>query len=471
MSRVPIPNRLIVSGLVSIITASLIVGCQTGAPQVVETPPPSVSVATPVVRTVMDFREFVGFTEAIETVEVRARVEGYLDEVNFNEGETVAQGQVLFVIDPREYQADYSLAEAKLEQSKAQAKLAAVERQRYGALAQRDVGSRQDFDRADASYNVAVAEIRGAEAELERARLNVGFTEIRSPITGRASRRNVDVGNLVTPGTSESTPLTTIVSEDPYYVYFDVDQNSLLDYSRRAQVELTSTPGERVNLREANIPIEMGLSDEAGYPRVGVLEFSDNQINPSTGTIRVWASFVVEDLAVRPGLFSRVRVPTGEPREGILVVDRAIGSDQGAPYLYVVDETGTAIRTDVEVGQEYSGLRVIRSGLGATDRVIVNGIQRVRDQLKLEPVEIPMPIPPGAEEALGIAADGVDLKLRAEEIRAAINVIEEELAASEERMTDRVSAESEESNPSDKGEPVTPDGASSETDPTENRSN
>lgn len=237
----------------------LLAGCERVEPSVVPAEPPAVPVSLPIVRPVVDYDSYTGRTRAVSTVEIRARVQGYLREIRFEAGDLVEAGQVLFVIDPREYEDAVSLSEARVEQAQARARLAAVERDRYRTLAQRDAGSRQDFDRAAASYDVAVAEAKAAASELDRARLDLSFTEVLSPIAGQAGAHLVDVGNLITVGKTDDNLLTTVVSVDPMFVDFDVDERALLRYRRNAS-ERRGEEIDATRIREARIPVEMGLS-------------------------------------------------------------------------------------------------------------------------------------------------------------------------------------------------------------------
>ncbi|WP_152051288.1 efflux RND transporter periplasmic adaptor subunit [Tautonia marina] len=386
------------------IVCAALTGCERAEPSVVETGPPVVSVSRPLVQPVVDYDTYTGRTRAVSTVEIRARVQGYLKEIRFEAGDLVEAGQVLFVIDPREYEDAVALAEARVEQAKARTRLAAVERDRYRTLAQRDVGSRQDFDRAAAAYDVAVAEAKGAEAELRRARLDLSFTEVTSPITGQTGAHMVDVGNLITVGKTDDNLLTTIVSVDPMFVDFDVDERALLRYRKNAS-ERRGEELDATRIREAMVPVEMGLAVEPGYPHVGILDFADNRIDPNTGTLRARGVFPNPNQLLSPGLFARVRIPLGKPEDAILIAESALGSDQGIRFAYVVDDENRVERRLVGLGPVVSGMAVVTEGLTADDRVIVTGIQRVREGIVVEPRDVPMPMPPGTEEALAVASE------------------------------------------------------------------
>lgn len=403
MSRTPIPCLRASALPVVAILCAILTGCQNVEPTVLPTEPPGVPVATPLIRPVVEYDAYTGRTRAVSTVEIRARVQGYLKEIRFEAGDLVEPGQILFVIDPREYEDAVSLAEARLEQAQARARLAAVERERYRTLAQRDVGSRQDFDRAAASYDVAVAEAKAAAAELDRARLDVSFTEVLSPIAGQAGAHLVDVGNLITVGKTDDNLLATVVSVDPMFVDFDVDERALLRYrqdaSERRGEELDAT-----RIREAKIPVEMGLAVEPGYPHIGILDFADNRIDPTTGTLRARGVFPNPNRLLSPGLFARVRVPITQPRDALLIAETALASDQGQRFAFVVGTDNVVERRDVVLGPIINGMAVITEGLSADDRVIVSGIQRIREGMTVDPRVREMPLPPGAEEALALSS-------------------------------------------------------------------
>lgn len=384
-------------------------GCQPSRPPLAQAPPPTVSVAPPIVRSIHDHSYFTGRTEAVESVEVRARVSGYLDKA-FNtsviapdprpgdpppeegaarpqgrrilEGEEVQKGEILFRIDKRPYQAEYDRLRASIERDDAQVKRTEADYRRSVDLLRRNVLSREDFDKSEASYREAKAAVEADRASLERARLDLEFCDVAAPISGQVGRAQITEGNLITAGPTGSPTLTTIVSQDPIFAYFRPDERSLLRFiRRRAKDEALS--GEAI--RDAKIPVDLSLSDEGDeYPYHGVLDFADNQVDPSTGTINVRGRFDNQNKQLAPGLFARVRISSPDTHDALLVPDRAIQSDQNKKYVWVVGPNGEAARRDVSIANQTGGLREVADGLKADDRVIVRGMQRARDGLKVD---------------------------------------------------------------------------------------
>ncbi len=373
-----------------IVALGPVAGC--GAQEEPEAPPPRVEVVQPLVREVVDWDEYTGRLQAVESVEVRPRVSGYLESIHFEDGAIVEAGDLLFVIDPRPYAAELAAARAELTRAKAQADLARIERTRAARLLESRTLSQEDFDRRATTLQDLKAEVLAVEAAVEAARLDVEFTEIRAPIRGRVGDRAIDVGNLITGGTAESTLLTTIVSLDPVYCYFDADERDVLKYIRMGQT------GERVSGREVAHPLLLKLSDEEGFPHRGSLDFIDNRIDPSTGTMRARGVFSNPDFLLIPGLFGRIRIAGSGRYRGLLIPDRAIGTDQSQQYVYVVGADGTVEYRVVEPGPRIDGLRVVRKGISPEDRVLVSGLQQVRPGQSVEALEIAVEIAP---EALG----------------------------------------------------------------------
>src|SRR5262245_36575095 len=357
----------------------LLSACQQQQAAAPPAPPPKVAVSQPVVRDVVEWDEYTGRLDAVESVEIRARVSGYLQSVHFTDGAIVKQGALLFVIDQRPYQAELNRAKATLEQA-----IARYERtQKDFARAQQLVKSRaiseEEVDTRGADQREAREAVQAARAAVEAARLNVEFTEVRAPISGRISRHLVTQGNLINGGTAESTLLTTIVSLDPIYCYFEADERSYLKYAR------LSRTGERPSSREVRNPAYLALANETGFPHQGYIDFVDNRLDPNTGTMTGRAVFSNPEPIFTPGLFARVRIPGSGKYTALLLPDEAIGTDQTQRFAFVVDDQHTVEYRKVELGPIIDGLRVIRGGLTPGDWVIVNGVQRVRPGATVDP--------------------------------------------------------------------------------------
>lgn len=346
----------------AMLSALLVTACDDGAAEWGgQPPPPEVSVAEVVVQRVNHWDEFTGRIESSETVQIRPRVSGYIHEMRYAEGREVSEGDVLFVIDQRPYRAALAQAEAELARASAQAALAESEVVRARKLLESRAISREEHDEAIAADAQAVANVSAAEAAVELARLDLEFTEVRSPIAGLAGRAQVTAGNLVAAG---ETLLTTVVSLDPIYVYFESDEQV---YLRSADLTTRGTQN----------PVFVGLATEQGFPHEGVLDFVDNRVDSATGTIRARA--VLDNGARRftPGLFARVRLQSSDSHTAILIDERAILTDQDRRFVYVLGDNDTAQRRDVQLGKSVEGLRIITAGLGAGDRVIVHGVQKI----------------------------------------------------------------------------------------------
>ena len=359
-----------------------ITGCNQEKPQLAATRPQVVLVSRPVTREVTDFEDFTGRSDAVFSVEVRARVTGYLDKVLFEDGSEVKEGDLLFQIDPRPYEAALAAAEATVIQSEAHQNRLKADHRRASNLFTRGAISREEVDRIVGDYAEASAAVGIAKAQRDLAKLNLEFTKVTAPIGGRTSRRLVDPGNLVQ---ADQTALTTIVSLDPIYVYFDIDERTLLRLRRLIR------EGRIKPRTEAEVPVLVGLSDEEGYPHRGFINFSDNRVDPSTGTLRVRGVMPNPKPAqgsfrfLSPGLFMRVRLPIGTPHQSILIDEQALGTDQGKKFLYVVNDKNEIVYRPVKIGSLNEGKRVIEEGLAPGERVIVSGLQRVRPGVKVEP--------------------------------------------------------------------------------------
>lgn len=352
-------------------------------------PPPPVSVAEVLVRDMNTWDEFTGRIEAAESVELRPRVSGAIQEVRFTEGREVEEGDVLFVIDQRPYRAELARAEAELERARAQVSVAQSEASRARKLIQGRAISQEDYDQRLATVAQAKAGVRAAEAAVDIARLNLEFTEVRSPIEGRAGRALVTKGNLVE---ATQTLITTVVSLDPVYVYFEGDEHA---YLRSADFARSGTRN----------PVVVGLSNEEGFPHEGILDFVDNQLNPATGTIRLRAVLDNPERRFTPGLFARVRLQSSDSQRVILVDDKAILTDQDRKYVYVLGEGNTAQRRDVQLGRAVDGLRVVSAGLQGDERIIVHGTQKVfYPGMPVQPQAVKMGDPPAAPQPPGAAA-------------------------------------------------------------------
>jgi membrane fusion protein, multidrug efflux system len=371
-------------GAVSLV---LLAGCESAAEGPSMPPPPEVSVAEVVVRDVQHWDEFTGRIEAVESVELRPRVNGHIESVNFTEGSEVAKGDVLFVIDARPYRAAFEQAQAELARAQTQAELARAELVRAGQLAEARAISAEEHDQRRAAVAQAEANVRAVRAALEVARLDLDFTTVRAPISGRAGRALVTAGNLAQ---SDATVLTTIVSLDPVHVYFEGDEQTWLRYS------VMHRKGERSN---GGNPVRVSLSGDQGFPHHGVLDFLDNQIDPRTGTIRARAVLANEDRTFTPGLFARVQLQGSGRVRALLVDDRALITDQDRKYVYVVGEDGTAQRRDIVPGRMVDGLRVVQSGLEPGERVIVHGVQKVFfPGMPVQAITIAMGDPPATQQ-------------------------------------------------------------------------
>jgi RND family efflux transporter MFP subunit len=363
--------------------AAALVASGCGKTQVASLPPPEVSVSQPVEREVTEYLDFTGRTEAVASVEVRARVTGYITRVNFAAGARVNQGGVLFEIDPREYAAEVTRGEGEVARLQAVLAKATSEVGRTQRLRPTGAASEREVESAIASLGSAEGELKTAIATLEKAKLDLEFTKVTAPIAGRVSRAEITEGNLVVADSSGGQLLTTIVSVDPMYVYFDADERSLLRYREAALRDVGYVSPETV--QERKIPVLIGLANEEGHPHAAVLDFVDNRVDPSTGTIRVRAVLSNENGFFTPGLFVRVRLPFGEPRRGVLVTERAVGADQDRKYVLVVSDKNVVEYRQVKLGPVVEGLRVVSEGLAPSDWVIVNGIQRARPGITVAP--------------------------------------------------------------------------------------
>jgi RND family efflux transporter MFP subunit len=363
-------------------------GCARAPAQVPPAAPVSVTVSHPVEQYVTDYADFTARVAAVDSVEIRAHVWGYLKSVNFKEGDLVQKGHVLFELDPRPYQALLNQAKAKVAQDNAQLAFDEAEHQRNLQLYERTAVTRSQLDKTAATRDIDLANIEADKAAVATNALNLEYTKITAPVSGRVSRYGVTVGNLILSGDQGGgTLLTTIVSVDPMYAYFDVDE---LTVERARQLVRT---GKFKSGGETTVPVSLGLAAEEGFPHQGTINFVDNQVNPKTGTLRARGVFSNKDEALSPGFFARLRMPVGPPHRALLVSDRALDSDQGQKIVYVVDKDSKVVTRSVRLGSLHDGLREITDGLGRGERVIVNGLQQVRPGVTVEPKLVRMPTP------------------------------------------------------------------------------
>lgn len=348
----------------------LLVGCDNSVAQNAAPPAPAVSAADVVVKSISQWDSFNGRIEAVESVQLRPRVSGYIDKVNYTDGQEVKKGEVLFTIDDRTYRAALEQAQANLARAKTQASLAQSEANRTDKLVNTNVVSREEWEQRRSAATQAQADIRAAQAAVDAAQLNLDFTKVTAPIDGRASRALITSGNLVTAGDTASV-LTTLVSQKTVYVYFDVDESTYLHYQNLAR------SGQGASSNHTALPVEIGLTGEEGYPHQGKVDFLDNQLTPSTGTIRMRALLDNAQRQFTPGLFARVRLPGSAEFKATLIDDKAVLTDQDRKYVYIVDKEGKAQRRDITPGRLADGLRIVRQGMNPGDKVIVEGLQKV----------------------------------------------------------------------------------------------
>jgi multidrug efflux system membrane fusion protein len=346
-------------------------------------PAPKVTVAPVEEQLVTEYEELTGHVDAMETVELRARVSGHLESVNFEAGQLVKKGEVLFSIDPRWYQAQFDLATARAEVAEREAKRA-DELLAASAISSEEAESRR-------------AKAAEARAELVTARLDLEHTQVRAPISGRVSRAFITPGNLVAGSAGGGTLLTTIVTVGNAYVYADLDEATLLKFNRLAREN-------RILTRNGRIPVDLQLADENDYPRHGYIESTDNRVNPATGSLVVRLVFPNDDNALVPGLFARVRIPISAPAPALLVSERAIGTDQSQKFVFAVSQDNTVAYRTVKLGSVIDGKRVVREGLKPGETIIVNGLQRVRPGMIVAPEPAAVATTPTASSASKVAA-------------------------------------------------------------------
>jgi RND family efflux transporter MFP subunit len=361
--------------------------------------PPEVMVAKVLSKRIIDWDEFTGRFQAVDTVELRPRVSGYIDRILFHEGQAVKKGDTLVVIDPRPYRADFDRAKAGLVLAKSQRELAQIEADRVQKLKDSGAVSQEELDERLSALHQQEATVAAAQAALDSAALNLQFTSVQAPIDGQASRAEVTRGNLVTGGNNGGTLLTTIVSTDPIYVYFEGDENAYLRYNQ------LDREGERPSSRKAANPVRVGLANEEGFPHEGHMDFVDNQVNARTGTIRGRAVLENKDKMFTPGMFARLQLLGSSEHDAILIEDRAVGTDQNQNYVLVLGAGNRLEYRAVQLGRAMEGLRIVRKGLKAGDVVVINGLQRVRPGVQVTPKTVTMG---AATAATGPAVAGAE---------------------------------------------------------------
>jgi len=348
-------------------------------------PPPSkAKIAQPLSQKITEWDEFTGRIEAVNTVEVRARVSGYLEKVNFAAGATVKKGDLLFVIDSKPFKAQLSYATAELEQAKSKQELAKNELARAENLLKAKAISIEEYDARNKGLRGAAAAVDASTAQVASAKLNLEFTEVRAPINGRIGRELITAGNLVNGSGGDATKLATIVSTNPVYVAVDVDERAILSYRREAQKQGRNLEGTKV---------ELALSDEQGFPHSGHVDYVAPTENPVTGTVSLRGVFMNADELLSPGFFARMRLRGGAPYDGLLLPDRAIGSDQANRIIWVMNSDKKVTQRKIIVGKKIGDLRVISEGLKADEWVVIEGLQKLRPDSVIEPEEITLATP------------------------------------------------------------------------------
>ena len=386
-------NHFIAASVILAVALLVQTGCE--PPKAKPPPPPKVTVSQPQTATVTNWDEYPGHLEAVQMVDVRPRIYGYIESIHFEDGAYVKAGDLLFQIDPKPYQAEYDRAEAQRRQAEVRLDLARNDLARAEGLRGTKAISEEEYDNRSKTVREAEAALAAAKAAEAAARLDLNYTRITAPISGRIGRRMVTPGNLVQlQGLNGSaTVLATIVSVDPVYCYFDVEESSFVRYRDEAKLA-QNDPG-----KSSGLVCELGLVNEVGFKRQGHLDFFDNQVNPQTGTIRLRAVFANPDGALVPGMFANVRVPAEPPGPALLVPDVAVLSDQGYKYVYVVNQTNRVETRSIQPGRAHGPLRAVLSGLNPDDRVIVNGLMMLRPGIQVEvspasPVQAPQGSPP-----------------------------------------------------------------------------
>jgi RND family efflux transporter MFP subunit len=377
--------RAAIAAISTAATAVLLAGCGKSTAQNQAPPPPTVTVAPAEQREITEWDEFTGRTEAVESVEVRPRVSGHIEEVRFQSGQLVKKGDVLFVIDPRYYKAEFDRAQAEVEQAKVRLANAQRDAARTAKLLSSRTISSEQADSTESQFQEAKAALIAATAIAQTARLDYEFTQVRAPIDGKVSRALLTVGNYVSGTAGAASLLTTLVSVDPIYVYADVDENSLLKFNA-----LASERGA------GSVPVELELADEDGFPHKGTIESFDNRLDANTGTILLRAVFQNTDGRIVPVLFARIRVPTSGRHPAVLVDEAAIGTDQAQKFVLTIGEGNKVEYRQVKLGPVIDGKRIVRSGLKPGEKIIVNGMMHARPGTPVTPQEQVAEAPPAS---------------------------------------------------------------------------
>ena len=343
---------------------------------------PNVKVAQPLSHEVIEWDEYTGRIEAVNSVDIRSRVSGFLDIVNFKAGDYVRKGDLLFLIDTKPFTAQLNFAQAELEKAKVRLELAKNEQARADRLFHAKAISEEEYDARSKGLQEAVASVQSQQANVYTAQLNLEYTQIRSPIDGRIGRELITTGNVVNGGGSDATLLTFVVSTDPVYVYVDADERSVLKYRHQAQ------QGGRGNLSDGQTPAELALADETGFPHQGHLDYISPREDTATGTLTLRGVFSNPDELLSPGFFARMRVRQGQPYQGLLLPDRAIGTDQAQRFVWVVNQENQVEYRKVELGAHIGQSRVISQGLKPDEWVVLEGIQKLKPGSKVNPERV-----------------------------------------------------------------------------------
>jgi RND family efflux transporter MFP subunit len=385
-------NHLVLMRSVGLLTlACVILGCHRPEARVADLPPPPVSVSQPVVRDVVDHDDYEGRVAAILKVEIRTRARGFLEKVTFKDGEVVDSGKLLFQIDPKPYQTSLDAALAQEKAADASLEFAKSEYARIRKLTAGGAASREELEVWTAKQHIAKSDKLKAQALITQAKTDLGYTQVKAPFAGRLSRTQVNEGALVNSGGGD-TLLTTIVTVGPVYVYFHIDERALLRYRRDFRKKRDkNSDGPEPTVAELKIPLHVALEGEAGHPHTGVIDYADPKVDAGTGTLEVRGRLPNTSGLLQDGMRARVRVPVSNPYKTMLITERAIGNEQGRKFVYVVTRDNVVERRDVLLDRVIDGMQVVRAGLKADDRVIVSGIQRVREGIEVKPKEVPMP--------------------------------------------------------------------------------